>query len=509
MALGIWRVLTPVAVAATIAAATVAHAAERDCRSLAAARLSNTDVTVSETDGACRVSGVISPAKSSRIGFQLWLPAASWNGRFLMLGNGGYSSALPLAAMRAHLEAGYAVAATNTGHAGDDPSFARGRPAAIVDWSERAVHLTAVRSKTLVARFYGRPAHHAYFQGCSTGGHQAFMEVQRHPEDFDGIVAGAPGHNRTHLNAGFLWQYLQNHRTGDDAQPIVPAAKLGLLTSGALARCGRQNGASAGGLPSDPYLNDPTACDFDPAVLLCQTGDAPDCLTADQVAAVKRMYGGARNPRTGERIYFGWPFGSERGWGLYWADPANPAAPARASFWRDWAFDPAWSWWRFDFDRDMKRADDALARTINAMSPDLSAFRRRGGKLIHYHGLADPVVPAQDSISYHERVFEKLGPATGGFYRLFLVPGMEHCGGGSGPQPTGLQASIEAWVERGEAPDRLLGRHIQDGSSRPLCPYPAVARYDGRGPTGEAASFACAAPARRPTATHPAPAYLR
>jgi feruloyl esterase len=505
-----------------------------DCRGLASAALASTTLTTAETPSpapACRVKGVIRPVKGSRIGFELWLPRAGWNGRLLMLGNGGYSSALPLAAMTKELAAGYAVVATDTGHAGDDPSFARGRPEAIVDWGERAVHLTALRAKTLVARYYRQPARRAYFQGCSTGGHQAFMEVQRHPGDFDGVVAGAPGHNRTHLNAAFLWQYVQNHAPGDDPHPIIPATKLPLITRAVLATCRAQNGAAAGGLASDPYLNDPLSCDFDPGVLQCRADEGPDCLTTRQVTALRRMYAGASNPRTGERIAFGWPFGSESsasgrgGWSSYWADPANPSAPARAGFWRDWVFhDPAWSWWRFDFDRDMRRADDRLAPVINAMSAELEPFRRRGGKLIHYHGGADPVSPLQDSISYRARVVAAVArrdglsspaadAATDGFYRFFLAPGMEHCGGGLGPAPTDLQAAIEAWVERGQAPDRLIAARPRSGAdgggfTRPLCPYPRIARYAG-GARELASSFVCAAPDRTPIIPHPASPYLR
>jgi feruloyl esterase len=371
-----------------------------------------------------------------------------WNGRLSMLGNGGYSSALPLPQMTAQLQAGYAVVATDTGHSGDSPDFALGRPEAIVDWGHRAVHLTAVRAKSLVAAFYGKSAQHAYFQGCSTGGHQAFMEAQRFPEDFDGIIAGAPGHNRTHLNAGFLWQFAQNHTR--EGQQIIPASKLPMIARASSSACGKE----------------PLDCDFDPAALMCTAGDSPDCLTEEQVHALKRMYGGARNPRTGERIYFGWPYGSESGWRAYWADPMKPTEPARASFWRVWAFnDPQWDWRHFDFDRDMQRADDALAPVINAMDANLEPFRRRGGKLIHYHGMADPVVPFADSLAYRDRVIAEqhrarrmtsvaaAERATSEFYRLFLAPGLGHCQGGIG----NLQPVIEQWVEKGVPPQELPG----------------------------------------------------
>jgi feruloyl esterase len=352
------------------------------------------------------------------------------------------------------------------------------------------------------------------------------MEAQRFPDDFDGIIAGAPGHNRTHLNAGFLWQFVQS-------QGVLPASKLPLIARASFAACRMQNGTAAGGLPSDPYLNDPLSCDFDPTVLKCGSVDTADCLTGEQVEALRRMYAGAHNPRTGERIYFGWPPGSESaadgrgGWNLYWADPANPAEPARSSFWRYWAFsDPQWHGQHFDFDRDMQRADDVLAPVINAMAANLERFRRRGGKLIHFHGEADPVVPFADSISYRLRVVSEqqhtrrlpsataAAQATDDFYRLFLAPGLGHCQGGAGPAPVELQLALEDWVERGKAPDRLVAARSSGGTTgagftRPLCPYPLIARYDGRGPPDVAASFTCSPPERTVPVSNPAPQYLR
>jgi feruloyl esterase len=239
------------------------------------------------------------------------------------------------------------------------------------------------------------------------------------------------------------------------------------------------------------------------------------------------MYAGAYNPRTGARIYFGWPPGSEAGWRFYWADPSNPAAPARAAFWRHWVFGGRpWDWQRFDFDRDMARADTALARLINAMDANLEPFRRRGGKLIHYHGTADPVVPHADSISYHQRVVQEqkrgrrlasadeAAQATAEFYRFFLAPGFGHCQGGPGAAPVELQQALEDWVERGRAPDRLLATRNAGGVndeafSRPLCLFPQIARYHGSGPPNDAASFFCSAPEGAPIVLHPAPEYQR
>jgi feruloyl esterase len=480
-----------------------------------------------EVPAFCRVSGVVRPVAGSRIGFETWLPRSAWNNRLIMLGNGGYSSTLPWHAMSALLDAGYAVVATDTGHTGDGPEFAIGNPQSIVDWGNRAIHLTAIRAKQLVAGFYEQPARHAYFHGCSTGGQQALMEAQRFPKDFDGIIAGAPGHNRTHLNAGFLWQFVQNHARGSPPRQIIPASKLPKIANAAFAACRMQNGASAGGLASDTWLNDPLSCDFDPGVLACPAAESADCLTQEQVEALRRMYAGAHNPRTGSRIYFGWPPGSEAGWHFYWADPSDPTAPARAGFWRHWApGGEEWNWQAFDFDRDMARADDELAHLINATNPDLEKFRRRGGKLIQYHGTADPVVPYADSISYHERVVQEqkhtrrlpsLDDAereTSQFYRLFLAPGLGHCQGGPGPAPVDAQQALEDWVERGKPPDRLPAARSSGGVnneafSRPLCPYPGIARYEGTGPPNAAESFTCSMPESVPTVTHPAREYLK
>ena len=519
------------------------YAAAGSCESVVALRLPKTSVatqSVAESSYSpspdiprmpvaafCRVVGTSQPASGSHIGFEVWLPKKDWNGRLKMFGNGGYSSTLPYPEMAAHVKEGYAVVGTDTGHTGDSPEFARNNPEAIIDWGYRAVHTTIVNAKKVATEFYGRAPRYAYFEGCSTGGHQALTEAQRFPEDFDGIVAGAPGNNRTHLNAGFLWQFVQNQARGATPRQIVPARKLQLLTKASYAACKKQNGGDAGGLASDPFLNDPLSCNFDPAALQCSGAETDECLTAEQVAAVKRMYDGAQNPRTGERIFVGWPAGSESGWAQYWADPQNPALPARADFWRYWVFnDPNWNWLGFDFDTGMKRADDQLAGTINAMNANLDRFRKRGGKLIQYHGMADPVTPYADSVIYQQRVvmeqlqsrglasLDDAARATGEFYRLFLAPGMGHCGGGPGLAPTNLEQAIEGWVERDETPAFLLAARNAGGAggkgfTRPLCPYPLIARHNDNAAPDDAASFSCVEPGRTITLQRPAANYLR
>lgn len=469
----------------------------------------------------CRVKGVSIDKEGSRIGFELWLPVGTWNRKLEMVGNGGYSSAIDHRAMAPLLGRGYAVLATDTGHTGDDPSFARESRRAIEDWGHRAVHVSVEEGKRVTEAFYGAPPARAYFSGCSTGGHQGLMAAQRYPADFDGIIVGAPGHNRTHLNVGFLWQFVQN-RDPDSGAQLIPASKLSLISNAALESCRGRNGREGGGLESDPYLNDPLSCVFDPATLACKEGDGDSCLTEAQVRALKKMYDGARNPRTGERIYFGFPPGSEAaggppglpGWSLYWADPADPSQPARANFWRYWAFDDAgWDWRSFDFDADVAATDEKLAPVINAMSVDLSEFRRLGGKIVHYHGLADPVVPAPDSVAYRQRLWKRYGDDIDSFYRLFLAPGAHHCFGGPGPYMLDAQSALERWVEAGIAPDRLTGRHPPENVgeraySRPICAFPMRAFYDGEGDADKAGSFQCR-PAPAPAIQEIGRDYLR
>ncbi|MEN3745951.1 tannase/feruloyl esterase family alpha/beta hydrolase [Sphingomonas sp. HF-S3] len=411
----------------------------------------------------CRVRAVATPVRGSRIGFELWLPERGWNGRFKMYGNGGYSSTLPLGQMAQGLKGGYAVAGTDTGHQGDDPEFAVGLPESIADWGHRAVHQTVLHSKALLYRFYGRPAAHAYFEGCSTGGHQALMSAQRYPRDFDGIIAGAPGNNRTRLNIGFLWQFVANRRPGT-SDPILTAAKLPLLTKAALDQCGTPAERSQG------YLENPFSCRVDLTKLQCGSGDEPGhCLTADEGAAAARLYRGATNPRTGARLYPPWLPGSERGWAGYWADPRDQTMPARSGFFRFWAFnDPRWDWRSFDFDQAVRRIDPALAGRIDAVDPDLSAFARGGGRLILYHGLADPVVSPWDLRAYYDAVDRSSMGRAASFSRLFFAPGMGHCGGGPTPDAAATQAALEQWVEQGRAPTHLTA------GARNLCPYPAI-----------------------------------
>jgi feruloyl esterase len=459
---------------------------------------------VPELPAFCRVQAVATPTPGSRIHFEVWIPEGAWNGKLVVTGNGGYSPALGYGDMAKALRQGYAAIGGDTGHQtadSNDLTFVVGHPQRMADWGTRSIHAITVPGKQIVAALGGQPASRAYFYGCSTGGHQAYAEVQRYPGDFDGVIAGAPGNDRVRLNVGFLWQFVTNRERGRNDQLILPAAKLPMVTRAAVTACDARDGVT------DGVVDDPRDCRWDPAALECRGPDASHCLTAPQLDALRRMYAGARNPRTGEQLYPGWPMSSETGWPQYW----GRAEPARADFWRHWVFgDPAWDWWTFDFDRDVQRADAAVGRTIDHTSPDIDAFRARGGKLIVYQGWQDPVVSALGTVAYYERVRERQRSQapTDTFFRLFMVPGMGHCAGGEGANSFGnagttpplvdadhdLLAALDRWVELGIAPDRIIASRVVDGAvtrTRPLCLYPKRATYTGAGSTDDAANFVC------------------
>jgi feruloyl esterase len=447
----------------------------------------------------CRVLVTAKPVEDSVIHFELWLPAAgAWNGKFEGTGNGGFSSAVGYRDMERALTNGYATAGSDTGHDGGDLKFGVGHPEKINDWAYRAVHVMTETSKLIVRDYYGRFAQYAYFSGCSTGGHQALSEAQRYPEDYDGIVAGDPGNNRIHLMVGFLYSWLALYK--DPASPL-PAAKLPLINKAVVDACDGVDGLK------DGLIDDPRLCHFDPGVLQCKGADDTTCLTSPQVAAVRKIYEGAKNPRTGERIFAGWPRGSEAspgaqigGWTGYFVGQQQPA---RVEFFRLWVFnDPNWDVRTFDFDHDLAFADVKMA-AVNALDTNLKPFKSHGGKLVMYHGWADPVVPPEDGIRYFEAVAKTMGgpEKTKDFFRLFMAPGMAHCGGGPGPNTFDAVAALDKWVTQGSAPEKIIASHATNGAvdrTRPLCPYPQVARWKGFGSSDDAANFSCVSPTSKP-----------
>jgi feruloyl esterase len=453
----------------------------------------------------CRVEATARPTSDSDIKFEVWIPSAdTWNGKFEGVGNGGYSGAIGYTSMAAALRRGYATASTDTGHVGDDMKFGQGHPEKVIDWAWRSVHVMTDAAKLIVRSHAGRLPERSYFNGCSSGGHQALSEAQRFPEDYDGIVAGDPAHNRIRQTFAFLWSWIATHTS--DGQPIVPATKLAIVTKAAVEACDGLDGLK------DGLIDDPRRCHFDPAKIQCRAGtDEPTCLTGPQVEAIKKVYDGVKNPRTGEPIFTGWPRGSEafgdspiQSWRTYVMDPAEPM---RVGFFRYFLFhDPNWDWRTIDWDRDLAFAEQKLP-FMAAVERDLTPFKKRGAKLLMYTGWADPVVPPQDTAAYYDAVTKTMGglDKTRDFFRFFAAPGMGHCSGGPGPNQFDAMTALEQWVEKGVAPDKLIASHITNGKvdrTRPLCPYPQVARWKGTGSSDDAANFSCVAaeaPAARKT----------
>ena len=468
----------------------------------------------------CRVTGFATPTPQSRIGFEVWLPESGWSGRYVQVGNGGLAGIIFHPLLAQMLERGHAATSTDNGHQGNpfDGSWAIGAPERVRDFAERAVHVTTGIGKRITAQYYGSKAKHSYFFGCSEGGREALIAAQRYPEDFDGIVAGAPANYWTDLLTSFVWNSQALH---GDAASFIPPDKLPLIQKAALAACDKSDGIE------DGVVAAPDRCQFDPAVLACDAGSTDQCLTHVQVDALRKIYGGLRDPQSGRMIAPGYvPSGenetSPMGGGLRaYAFGAAPGAAAQVLFAKGYyggfVFeDKNWDFRNFDFVNDTAKARAKLGALMDASNPDLSAFRKRGGKLIQYHGLLDGSIPPAMSARYYDDVVEHMGSidATQDFYRLFLAPGVLHCGFGPGPNAFGnlgprgpanaehdTLLALQKWVERGVAPSQIIatkyaGDDPANGvqSTRPLCVYPQVAKWNGSGPIERGESFRCALP---------------
>lgn len=439
----------------------------------------------------CRVTGVISPA----IGFEVWLPLADWNGKFEGTGNGGYAGAIVYRELADGLRRRYATANTDMGHKTTTPdpgSWALGHPELVIDQGYRAQHETALKAKAIIRAFYHAEPRRSYFVGCSSGGWQGLTEAQRYPREYDGIVAGAPAMEVIHLHAGTIWTNLA-------ANQIDPA-KFRLVTDAVLEKCDADDGVK------DGLLTDPRTCHFSPSELACHEGQKPEtCLTPTEVTALKNIYDGLHFS-SGQAIYPGWPRGVEYALTL---TRAPFVAALAASTFKDMVFeDPSWDYHHIDYDRAVRVADEKVGAILNNSSPDLRAFRSAGGKLILWHGWADPLISALHTLEYYQKVGAYLTRGAGGekaqvagiedFARLFLAPGVNHCGGGPGPDQFDAVSALESWVERGAAPEHIIASHLTNGAvdrSRPLCAYPRVAVYLGRGSSDDAANFTCRVPA--------------
>ncbi|USQ98078.1 tannase/feruloyl esterase family alpha/beta hydrolase [Caulobacter sp. RL271] len=469
-----------------------------------------------ETPAFCRVVASVRAAPDSDVGVEVWLPLTGWKGVFHGNGNGGFGGVLPAGygAMAAGVRRGYASAVTDTGTAPATPlegDALIGHPRKWRDWGRLSAHVMTVTGKAIAQAYYGAKPERAFYTGCSTGGQQGLIEALYYPEDYDGILVGAPVINRTWGHAAVLWN--------DLAANLWPGshlsdAKLRTLNTAVLARCGGRGS----GLASDPFLGDPRACRFDPATLLCRGGDGPSCLTRQEVATVRAFYSGPTD-RRGRAKFFGWPKGSEApghfGWDFLQSRPKGQ--PPFVSLFK-WVFGADWNWAGFQVERDMPKVDAALDASVNdATRGDLRAFRARGGKLIVYHGWADSLVPPDQTIAFYDRVARDAGgiEKAQSFARLFMAPGVAHCGGGPGPDafnaangvvrppPSAtlqydLFTALSAWVGRGAAPSRVIATRYVGAApaegvalQRPLCAYPAKAWYRGVGDTNDARNFVC------------------
>ena len=448
----------------------------------------------------CRVTAVLAPTSDSQIGVEVWLPSAQgWNGKFKGVGNGGLGGTMPYESLAAGLRRGYATAATDTGHdnrAGPGV-FALGHPERIVDYAYRAVHLTAASGKALASAYYRRLPTYAYFEGCSQGGQEALMEAQRYPTDYDGIVSGDPDYNQTHHEVGVhLWVVSSLY---SEARSQLSAAQAQLVGTAVNQACDKLDGVE------DGVLEDPRRCHFDPGVLQCRGANNKNCLTHPQVTAVRKLWKG---PATA--IHFGYYPGLERGgeatlwrgWIVADTPEENVHAQLGLPFFKYFVFgNPNWDFRTFNYQAAPREIDNRFASVLDAVDPDLLPFKGRGGKLIHYHGFSDPDVPPRASIWYYERVARsshRQHVDPGSFYRLFMVPGMGHCGGGPGANSFDMMTALEHWVEHGVAPERILAtKYLDDDPKKaslrthPLCPYPKVARYSGHGSADDARNFVC------------------
>src|SRR5262245_54973401 len=429
----------------------------------------------------CRVAATLTPSSDSDIKVEVWLPAAGWNGKLQAVGNGAWAGNISYPAMATALAAGYATVSTDTGHVGGNANFMVGHPEKLVDFEERAVHEMTVAAKAIAAAYYGNAPRRAYFNGCSTGGRQALTEAQRYPLDFDAIVAGAPANFAKRQTFGQIWLWQATHQ---NEASLLTTEKYAVLHKAVVEQCDVLDGVN------DGVLENPTKCTFDPKVVQCKGAEGPDCLTARQVEAARKIYAGASHAKTREPLYPGLQPGSENGWNSSVA--ARPVGYAEDFFKYIVFKDEKWDPKSLNYDADIVTTD-RTATGLNAVDADLLKFTSRGGKLLIYHGWSDPGIPPSNSVNYYRSVL-KATPGASASVRLFMVPGMGHCGGGDGTSTFDMVAAVDNWVETKMGPVTIPASKTMDGKvvrTRPLCAFPAVATYKGTGSIDEAANFVC------------------
>jgi hypothetical protein len=439
------------------------------------------------------------------------MPLSGWNGKFMGQGNGGFAGSISYQGLAVAVLSGFATGGTDTGHTagGTDAGWALGHPEKVIDFGYRGVHTMTELSKTVVQAFYASAAKRNYFSSCSDGGREALMEAQRFPGDYDGILAGAPAYNWTKLlsRAAGMNQMLLAKPEG-----YLPASKVPAISKAVLVACQREE--------PGPFLADPRTCQFSPKAMLCKGAETDGCLTQAQADSVKALYSGSFL-HDGTLVYHGLLPGGElggNGWpGWITGDKPGTSAVSAYSenYFRNMVYSDAnWDPKGFDLDRDLKAAQENTASAVDAVNPDLTAFKERGGKLILYHGWNDAAISPLGTIDYFNSVVEKVGrPETEEFVRLFLASGLQHCGGGPGLADFGqfgpsfdpaldnpahnITFALEEWVEKGTAPEQVIARggYEVEGKkvsfSEPICAYPKAAEYKGSGDLKDAASYAC------------------
>jgi hypothetical protein len=460
----------------------------------------------------CRVGGVSKPTEDSNISFEVWLPTRTWNGKFLSAGEGAFAGVISYTrlgldgTLDENVKRGYATASTDTGHLVSDEFWAIGHRERVIDFAHRAKHLVTVAAKGLIAAFYGKGPDFSYHNSCSTGGRQGLIEMQRYPDDFDGVVVGAPVSFLSNLYTYRGWMAQLLAGPGASFTP----AKLSTIQAAAIAACDKVDGAA------DGLIEDPRKCSFDPSVLLCTAGDNDTCLTAPQVDTAKKLYGRLSSSSTGAEIYPGYSRGGEAGWTQLTAFNI----PAALSFFRGIVHeDKNWTFDKFSLDKDLAAATERVGSIMNANKTDYATIKTKGVKVIMYHGWADPLIQPEFTVQLYENIAQANGgiEKTKDFMRLFMVPGMAHCGLGPGASSFGgfvqqvppvrdavhdVQTALEQWVEKGVAPDHLVASKFADDkpttrtvtATHLLCTYPQVAKYKGTGDPKDAANFQCSAP---------------
>jgi len=429
----------------------------------------------------CRVVMVLKPTSDSLINMEMWLPTQNWNGKFMGVGNGGFAGSIQglNTDMPQALRLGYATAGTDTGHQTQGGEWAIGHPEKMIDFGYRATHEMTLKAKEIVKTFYDQTAKYSYFKGCSTGGRMALMEAQRYPDDYDGIIAGSLANRHIHMWTSGIERSVQLSRHPEGAISTEQAALVNNLVS---KTCDTLK---------EGFLNNPQQCKVNFASLACSAGqEGNTCLTAPQLKTVETYYGGVKNSK-GELIFSGQALGNAIGAQRPPANgPGNTFDLVKIAY-NDANFD----WHNFNLDRDMKVLDEKIGY-VDAVNPDMKKYKNSGGKLLITHGWSDTTITPETTIWYYNSVLDKMGKNQSDWMRLFMVPGMAHCGGGPGVNSFDSIGALENWVEKGVAPEQMMGKGA-NGMTRPLCPYPQYAEYKGSGDLKDGANWACTAPKKK------------